>query len=1166
MSDENDSSLTIATHCAKRRENFPDDVKKTFSTRPWGIALSGGGIRSATFSFGLLKALSKNKIFHRFDILSTVSGGGYIGSTIGKLFHGTKDPFAVEEALSEADTRWFAVWLRANGRYLIPGGMQDVIFATANFGRNILAIHLELACLSILLGSIIVSIDLLAWGLADNIYAQRDSLRIASPLITILGFVSQWPTIWLLLIPLLFFSLVLSCAYWALPTQNKESFSIGMQSYLTLLLAFSGAFIILCQFTHTLDNTIINNLAGWLKIPAELGYVLLTICMVYFFGVLVAVILNACRKDKNLDWARNKLTTGLSLVLRIALVITVIGGTDYLAWSLGNSNSNIQGTLGAVLGLIAVAFRIALPKISDLPKSLITVTRRVVLEVINFIGILGLALIVIFWMSLVHRLTSNALFDMSLKNLTFSAAWQVLSYLFFPTLLIVVISSRNQEFLNRSSLYTFYRARLIRSYLGAGNPQRFKSTANTQANCLSPVENNGLFTNVTDVQPQDDIPMQQYQPHHSGGPVHLINVCVNQTRDAKGGLFNQDRKGILMTVGPKAQVSISKNKWYQCASNTALSLCSWMAISGAAVAPGLGASTRPGISALLMMSGIRLGYWWDSSNITSNSDSKKNNPGKYKQLLNELCGRFDINSRRDWFLSDGGHFENTGAYALLREECEIIIVADCSADPRYSFGDLENLVRKARIDLQVQITFLRPKQPYPNLPGVFGSLNELASSESEACLAIARINYMHSNTTGYMFIVKPNMCQQAPIDLVNFKAENPLFPQEPTTDQFFSEAQWESYFQLGQTIGNNITLTQLTNAAVFADTYFIDDDGAIIIKTPNGKQSLQYSTKRLSSRIVATGAVSASISLGAFASIGLAGWQAISSAMNNQSQDSFVKSADLKELSDIFGSLPVSESNTPDLSGNKIGQMATALLRVGDSACSSKNFSEFKKSNFLNFILKNTREACKTSNSSHPSCKELLNESNFSPCLQQNPRATCQHMYWTRDYSLSSELNIPNCMPVIPLSDISSSTAISASGKVGDIYSVKTHNITHNTSDFKCKGITIYLQIYGPEWRDAARMYRKPWREMGASVPPIEDVVDTARRDGRRPPQPYPVPTVIYHNATARSCALALQPPGTEPRWQIHALPNKLDAVQGVIEVWLPPSAFKVEHLTDNGL
>lgn len=34
MSDENDSSLTIATHCAKRRENFPDDVKKPFLPGP----------------------------------------------------------------------------------------------------------------------------------------------------------------------------------------------------------------------------------------------------------------------------------------------------------------------------------------------------------------------------------------------------------------------------------------------------------------------------------------------------------------------------------------------------------------------------------------------------------------------------------------------------------------------------------------------------------------------------------------------------------------------------------------------------------------------------------------------------------------------------------------------------------------------------------------------------------------------------------------------------------------------------------------------------------------------------------------------------------------------------------------------------------------------------
>jgi hypothetical protein len=45
-----------------------------------GIALSGGGIRSATFNLGLLQGLARFGILDRLDYLSTVSGGGYIGS------------------------------------------------------------------------------------------------------------------------------------------------------------------------------------------------------------------------------------------------------------------------------------------------------------------------------------------------------------------------------------------------------------------------------------------------------------------------------------------------------------------------------------------------------------------------------------------------------------------------------------------------------------------------------------------------------------------------------------------------------------------------------------------------------------------------------------------------------------------------------------------------------------------------------------------------------------------------------------------------------------------------------------------------------------------------------------------------------------------------------
>ena len=44
-----------------------------------GLALSGGGIRSATFNLGILQALAEAKKLRRFDYLSTVSGGGYIG-------------------------------------------------------------------------------------------------------------------------------------------------------------------------------------------------------------------------------------------------------------------------------------------------------------------------------------------------------------------------------------------------------------------------------------------------------------------------------------------------------------------------------------------------------------------------------------------------------------------------------------------------------------------------------------------------------------------------------------------------------------------------------------------------------------------------------------------------------------------------------------------------------------------------------------------------------------------------------------------------------------------------------------------------------------------------------------------------------------------------------
>ena len=58
----------------------PDPINHAHQKQLVGLAFSGGGIRSATFNLGILQSLARMKLLSKFDYLSTVSGGGYIGS------------------------------------------------------------------------------------------------------------------------------------------------------------------------------------------------------------------------------------------------------------------------------------------------------------------------------------------------------------------------------------------------------------------------------------------------------------------------------------------------------------------------------------------------------------------------------------------------------------------------------------------------------------------------------------------------------------------------------------------------------------------------------------------------------------------------------------------------------------------------------------------------------------------------------------------------------------------------------------------------------------------------------------------------------------------------------------------------------------------------------
>lgn len=100
-----------------------------------GLALSGGGVRSAIYCLGVLQKLAAAGILEKFDYLSTVSGGGYIGGSLTWFLHrqttpptvfdcGNKLPFGTDDPTNmplDHKTSPLLKHLQNHGSYLIPG-------------------------------------------------------------------------------------------------------------------------------------------------------------------------------------------------------------------------------------------------------------------------------------------------------------------------------------------------------------------------------------------------------------------------------------------------------------------------------------------------------------------------------------------------------------------------------------------------------------------------------------------------------------------------------------------------------------------------------------------------------------------------------------------------------------------------------------------------------------------------------------------------------------------------------------------------------------------------------------------------------------------------------------------------------------------------------------
>src|SRR5262249_51887421 len=104
-----------------------------------GLALSGGGIRSSAFCLGALQALDVRDLIEKIDYLSTVSGGGYIGTSMtAAMSAGTtgKFPFSSELRAGEVPG---VQHIRDHSNYLFPQGLLNIFGNIVVYLRGLVA-------------------------------------------------------------------------------------------------------------------------------------------------------------------------------------------------------------------------------------------------------------------------------------------------------------------------------------------------------------------------------------------------------------------------------------------------------------------------------------------------------------------------------------------------------------------------------------------------------------------------------------------------------------------------------------------------------------------------------------------------------------------------------------------------------------------------------------------------------------------------------------------------------------------------------------------------------------------------------------------------------------------------------------------------------------------
>lgn len=868
---------------AHRRRHALDITRpKGQEQAQWGIALSGGGIRSATFCLGALQALahspgplassgqpavpadapvadttghhaapptgSRDPLIAQFDYLSTVSGGGYIGGFFTSLFvpgrltglDPGEDPLIVTRrawralqdeppARISADTQYddahpgraALAWLRDNGRYLAPHGAGDMLYGMGVALRNWMATHYVIGTVILMGLAVLLALRLLlAWCCPAYAEWEARLCEAAGPQ----GGGIWWSPTWALIAVVATVAMgPVGMAFWfshPARTAGGRAPDTGDPTTLKPLpvtwASFLGGVIALLLFLVGLLGVGWERGTRWPLGPIVSGSGVFVAWSVLIYGLSALWL-----REATITRQRVVLTRCLTQSLMVMIVIALLAAIETLAQTLWLGWQVQSGVIGgAVLGALVWLLRAGLPKLAD--KSTVALVERLPLDLLA--GVLGIALWIAVASAFGMLLLQVVWFGHEAAEVAASLrdphTLQALLGYTVGTLLVAIflalVVGQFPGFLNLSTFQSLYAARLTRAYLGATNHRRFNPRARSRhRDVAEPIEGDSLDTTAPYANPL--------------APVHFINVCVNQTVSPGEQLVQRDRKGKPLVIAPhgyyldRGAYAINpqgpRNEL-----SYPLSFGDWIGVSGAAISTGLGRNTGLGFSLIVGFANLRLGRWWpglpEHKGMRSHWVRRVFTTQTY--LIDEIRGLFYGSHRRYQYLSDGGHFDNTGVYELLKPERDrgvrLIVLCDCGQDVDNDFRDLANLIRLARIDHGLEIRVNEEAADDPDLFKRFGRPADFRRRPdgtlpppSTRCAILLDVLTTHrdmaspprapGSLVARIVLLKPVLTSDAPVDLTHYQGTHESFPQQSTGDQFFDEAQWESYRQLGLHIG-----------------------------------------------------------------------------------------------------------------------------------------------------------------------------------------------------------------------------------------------------------------------------------------------------------------------------------------------------------------------------